>query len=100
MSDETSSHKTSKGGKPLNENDIVSKRSNLGRRAFMGVMAAGTAGAVLAPTQAAASDVDNGAWTDSGSCPRGGGGVWTGVTDQDNGAITDSGDYGRGAPYC
>lgn len=91
---------TAKRVKSLNESDIVSKRSVVGRRAFMGIMAAGTAGAVLAPTQAAASDVDNGAWTDSGSCPRGGGGVWTGVTDSDNGSITDSSEYGRGAPYC
>lgn len=100
MSHETSSHETSKRCKSLSEDDIVSKRSNLGRRAFMSIMAAGTAGAVLAPTQAAASDVDNGAWTDKGSCPRGGGSVWTGVTDQDNGAITDNSEYGRGAPYC
>lgn len=94
------SHESSKPGKSLSEHDIVSKRSNLGRRAFIGIMTAGTAGAVLAPTQAAASDVDNGAWTDKGSCPRGGGGVLTGITDQDNGSITDSSEYGRGAPYC
>ena len=54
----------------------------------------------LTPTAAQASDVDNGNWTDSGSCPRGGGGAYTGYTDSDNGRITDRGGYGRGAPYC
>lgn len=95
MSDED----PSKLSKTLKDADIITKRS-LGRRAFLGIMAAGSATAVLAPTQVAASDVDNGSWTDSGSCPRGRGGVYTGYTDFDDGAITDSGDYGRGAPYC
>jgi hypothetical protein len=85
--------------KTLSETDITTKR-HLGRRTFLGLMAAGSVGATLIPTQVAAADVDNGNLTDSGSCPRGSGGVWTGVTDSDNGNITDRSDYGRGVPYC
>lgn len=85
--------------KTLSENDITTKR-HLGRRTFLGIMAAGTVGATLMPTQAAASDIDNGTWADEGSCPRGNGGYWTGHTDSDDGNITDIGDHGRGAPYC
>ena len=54
----------------------------------------------VAPSAAQAADIDNGTWTDRGSCPRGGGGAYTGATDRDNGNITDYGGYGRGAPYC
>jgi hypothetical protein len=85
--------------KMLGDSDITTKRS-LGRRTFLGLMAAGSVGATLMPTQAAAADVDNGTWTDSGSCPRGDGGVYTNLTDSDNGNITDASGYGRGAPYC
>jgi hypothetical protein len=85
--------------KTLSETDITTKR-RLGRRAFLGIMAAGSVGAALMPTQAAAADIDNGSWTDSGSCPRGNGGAYTNLTDSDNGNITDSAGYGRGAPYC
>ncbi|MBO6675790.1 MAG: hypothetical protein JJ908_12010 [Rhizobiales bacterium] len=88
-----------KPARTLGEDDITTKR-HLGRRAFLGIMAAGSVGAVLTPTQAAAADVDNGTWTDSGSCPRGGGGAYTNLTDSDNGNITDAAGYGRGAPYC
>ena len=84
---------------PLRDDQIVTKRS-VGRRAFLGILTAGSVGAVLAPGEAAAADVDNGHWTDAGSCPRGGGGVYTGTTDSDNGNITDASGYGRGSPYC
>lgn len=107
---------TKSSTKTLVESDITTKRG-VGRRMFMGIMAAGSVGATLAPTQVAASDVDNGTWTDSGSCPRrraggltdadggasadpAGRGTYTGYTDQDNGNITDIGGRGRGAPYC
>ncbi|MBO6675789.1 MAG: hypothetical protein JJ908_12005 [Rhizobiales bacterium] len=105
-----------KRSKTLSESDITTKRG-VGRRTFMGIMAAGSVGAALAPTTVAAADVDNGTWTDSGSCPRllpagltdsdggayadpAGAGTYTGYTDQDNGNITDDGGRGRGAPYC
>ncbi len=107
--------KPAKSLKTLSETDIVTKRS-LGRRAFLGVMAAGTVGAALAPTQVAASDTDSGNWADAGSCPRGygtgmtdadggnfadaAGWGYSGVTDQDSGNISDAGGHGRGAPYC
>ena len=52
------------------------------------------------PARAQAADVDNGNWTDTGACPRGNPGTYTGYTDQDNGRITDRGGYGRGQPYC
>ena len=89
------------GLKSLTDNEIGTERAT-GRRGFLGLMAVGGAAATVVGTaqQAQAADVDNGTWTDSGSCPRGGGGIFTGVTDSDNGAITDQGGYGRGAPYC
>lgn len=106
---------TGKSPKKLDASDIITKRS-VGRRTVLGILAAGTAGAVLAPGQASASDTDNGSWTDSGSCPRGygtgntdadGGNYadaagfgYSGITDQDNGSISDTGGHGRGAPYC
>lgn len=93
------SNSTKSPAKTLSENDITTKR-HLGRRTFLGIVAAGSVGATLMPTQAAASDIDNGTWTDEGSCPRGDGGAYTNVTDSDNGNVTDSGGYGRGAPYC
>lgn len=93
------SNLTKSPAKKLTDNDITTKR-HLGRRAFLGIVAAGTVGATLMPTQAAAADVDNGSWTDTGSCPRGNGGAYTNLTDSDNGNITDSAGYGRGAPYC
>lgn len=105
---------TGKTPKKLDADDIITKRS-VGRRAVLGIMAAGTVGAVMAPGQAAAADSDNGTWTDSGACPRGhgtgvtdrdsgntadpGGWGYTGITDQDNGNITDHGGHGRGRPY-
>ncbi len=83
--------------KTLSDADITTSRP--ARRAVLGLLAAG--GFVAAtPSQAQAADVDNGRWTDSGSCPRGGGGGYTGYTDSDNGRITDAGGYGRGRPYC
>lgn len=85
------------GQKTLTDDDISTARP--ARRNVLGLMAVGGVVA-LVPTTAQASDVDNGTWTDSGSCPRGGGGVYTGYTDRDNGNITDYGGYGRGAPYC
>ncbi|MGD1888777.1 MAG: hypothetical protein ACFB01_17000 [Cohaesibacteraceae bacterium] len=111
------SSRTPKKGviEPLRDDQIVTKRS-VGRRAFLGIMTAGSVGAVLTPTSAVASDTDNGTWTDSGSCPRGYGTGFTdsdvgngadpvgwgysGVTDRDNGNISDAGGHGRGAPYC
>lgn len=107
---------TSKKLKTLDESEITTKRS-IGRRTFLGIMAAGSVGATLAPTSVAAADADNGSWTDSGSCPRvrpagmtdadggsnadpAGRGTATGYTDQDNGNITDVSGRGRGAPYC
>lgn len=106
---------TGKTPKKLDASEIITKRS-IGRRAVLGIMAAGTAGAVLAPGQAAASDVDDGSWTDNGGCPRGygtgetdadggnnadpAGYGYTGITDRDDGSVTDNGGYGRGAPYC
>ncbi len=85
------------GQKTLTDADITTTRP--ARRAFLGMMAAGGAVA-MAATPAAAADIDNGNWTDSGSCPRGTGGTYTGYTDSDNGNRTDRGGYGRGAPYC
>ncbi len=116
MGGEWMKKKVSKKLKTLDESEITTKR-NVGRRAFLGIMAAGSVGATLAPTSVAAADVDNGTWTDSGSCPRvraagltdadggssadpAGRGTYTGYTDQDNGNITDIGGRGRGAPYC
>ena len=110
------SQKASRKLKTLDESDIITKRS-VGRRAFLGIMAAGSVGAALAPTSVAAADIDSGTWTDAGSCPRvraagltdadsggsadpAGRGTYTGYTDQDNGNITDIGGRGRGAPYC
>lgn len=106
---------TGKTPKKLDASEIITKRS-IGRRAVLGIMAAGTAGAVLAPGQAAASDVDDGSWTDNGGCPRGygtgetdadggnnadaAGFGYSGITDSDDGSITDNGGHGRGAPYC
>ena len=90
--------KTPKSGqKTLSDSEITTSRP--ARRAFLGLMAASGA-AVVAPSAAQAADIDNGTWTDRGSCPRGGGGAYTGATDRDNGNITDDGGYGRGAPYC
>lgn len=87
--------------KTLHETEIATVRSR-GRRGFLGLMAVGGAGVTVMATanRAQAADADNGTWTDNGSCPRGNGGVYSGITDSDNGAITDSGGYGRGAPYC
>ncbi len=87
--------------KTLTDDEITTSRPT-GRRGFLGLMALGGAAVTVAATTepAQAADVDNGQWTDAGSCPRGGGGIYTGVTDADNGAITDQGGYGRGAPYC
>ena len=75
------------------------------RRRMLGLLGLGgaAAGAVAMTGQQAyaqAADVDNGTWTDFGSCPRGYNSVFTGITDADNGNITDAGGYGRGAPYC
>ena len=90
--------KTPKSGhKTLSDSEITTSRP--ARRAFLGLMAASGA-AVVAPSAAQAADIDNGTWTDRGSCPRGVGGAYTGATDRDNGNITDYGGYGRGAPYC
>lgn len=107
--------KTGKAPKKLDSSEIITKRS-IGRRTVLGIMAAGTAGAVLAPGQAAASDVDDGTWTDDGGCPRGYGTGFTdndsgnfadaagfgasNITDRDDGSETDAGGHGRGAPYC
>ncbi len=91
---------TKREKKTLSDADMSTARP--ARRAFLGLMAAGGAGAAVAltPTNAQAADIDNGSWTDNGACPRGSGGVYTGYTDSDNGNLTDAGGYGRGAPYC
>jgi hypothetical protein len=81
----------------LSDADISVSRP--ARRAFLGMMAAGGATVAL-PGRAQAYDADNGTWTDSGSCPRGAPGGYTGITDRDNGTWTDAGGYGRGRPYC
>lgn len=83
--------------KTLSDSDITTSRP--ARRAVLGLLAAGGIVA-LTPGEAQAADIDNGTWTDAGSCPRGGGGGYTGYTDSDNGRITDAGGYGRGRPYC
>lgn len=85
------------GQKTLTDSDISTARP--ARRAVLGLLAAGGVVA-LTPSTAQASDVDNGTWTDRGSCPRGGSRAYSGYTDSDNGAITDRAGYGRGAPYC
>ncbi len=87
--------------KTLTDAEISTDRPK-GRRGFLGLVAAGGAAGAVAtiPTAAAAADIDNGTWTDAGSCPRGSGGVATGATDADNGSITDAAGWGRGAPYC
>ncbi len=87
--------------KTLIDAEIATDRTK-SRRRFMGLMAAGGAAGAVAtiPTAAVAADADNGAWTDSASCPRGSGGVSTGATDADTGAISDAAGQGRGAPYC
>ena len=83
--------------KTLSDSDITTSRP--ARWAVLGLIAGG--GAMVATAgQAQAADIDNGNWTDAGSCPRGGGGGYTGYTDSDNGRITDRGGYGRGRPYC
>jgi len=92
------------GTTSLRDDEMTSQRRT-GRRSVLGLLAAGgaVAGANIMTSDAAhaqAADVDNGNWTDSGSCPRGYGGIYTAMTDSDNGAITDDGGYGRGAPYC
>jgi hypothetical protein len=107
--------KTKKKTDTLVESDITTKRG-VGRRAFLGIMAAGSAGAVLSPTQAAAADADGRPWQDAGGCPRGP--IQQGATDNDLGTgsdpagggrhgsgLTDSdpsdwANNGRGAPYC
>ncbi|MGR3639637.1 hypothetical protein [Alterinioella nitratireducens] len=89
--------KPDKPRKTLSDSDITTSRP--ARRAVLGLLAAGGIVA-LTPGQAQAADIDNGTWTDAGSCPRGGGGGYTGVSDEDNGRITDAGGYGRGRPYC
>jgi len=83
--------------KTLSDSDITTSRP--ARRAVLGLIVGGGAMAATAG-QAQAADIDNGNWTDAGSCPRGGGGGYTGYTDSDNGRITDRGGYGRGRPYC
>ncbi len=92
-----------KQSKSLSDAEIVTGRP-AGRRRFLGLMAVGgiAAGAgTLIPTGSAhAADIDNGTWIDRGSCARGPGGVWSGVTDSDDGAISDAAGHGRGAPYC
>ncbi|MBO6603727.1 MULTISPECIES: hypothetical protein [Paracoccaceae] len=95
------SNKSKQNTNSLADSDISTQR-RAGRRGFLGLMALGGAAVTVvgSTNQAQAADVDNGQWTDSGSCPRGSGGIFTGVTDSDNGAITDQGGYGRGAPYC
>lgn len=101
----TDTKKNTEGTMSLRDDEMTSERRT-GRRSVLGLLAAGgavAAGANVMTTDAAqaqAADVDNGQWTDSGSCPRGYGGAYTGMTDSDNGAITDAGGYGRGAPYC
>jgi len=81
----------------LSDEDITVSRP--ARRAFLGLMAAGGA-SVAMPGRAQAYDQDNGNWTDSGACPRGAPGGYTGMTDHDNGNWMDAGGYGRGRPYC
>ena len=88
----------------LDDSDIVTMRRP-GRRRVLGLLAGGGAalgaGALgVRRASAQGADADNGTWTDAGNCPRGTGGVYTGVTDSDNGALTDRGGYGRGEPYC
>jgi cyanophycinase-like exopeptidase len=85
----------------LTDGDIKTERKT-GRRGFLGLVAAGgAAGAtMMAATPAAAADNDLGNWTDAVSCPRGLGGVYTGVTDADSGSQYDDPGYGRGLPYC
>jgi hypothetical protein len=89
------------GPETLSDNDIKTETVT-GRRAFMGLVATGSIAAAVAPgrTEAQASDSDDGTWTDSGSCPRGSGGVYTNYTDSDDGSWADNAGYGRGAPYC
>jgi len=75
------------------------------RRRMLGLLGLGgvaLGASTLAGEQAFAqgSDADDGSLADAGSCPRGTGGTYTGVTDTDNGTLTDIGGYGRGEPYC
>lgn len=90
--------------KTLTETDIATVQRPERRRmlGLLGLGAAATGAMAVTGQQAYAqsADIDNGVWTDAGSCPRGYGGDYTGVTDADNGSITDPGGYGRGAPYC
>lgn len=90
--------------KKLSDTDIETVQKP-GRRRALGLLTLGSAAAGAAVMQgqeahAQAADIDNGTWTDLGSCPRGFTGAYTGVTDADDGAIIDQGGYGRGAPYC
>lgn len=87
------------------KNDDIKTAAQPERRRVLGLLglgAAATGAMAMSGQQAYAqgADIDNGQWTDSGSCPRGIGGAYTGLTDADNGSITDAGGYGRGAPYC
>lgn len=85
--------------KTLSDSDITTSRP--ARRAVLGLIAGGGAMAMTATAgQAQAADIDTGNYADNGSCPRGSGGGFTGVSDRDNGRITDRGGYGRGRPYC
>ncbi|MEM9317693.1 MAG: hypothetical protein AAGA70_01655 [Pseudomonadota bacterium] len=85
----------------LRDSDIAT-RIHPARRRVLGLMTLGGAAAIAGGPGFAQqeSDSDNGTWTDAGSCPRGEGGEYTGVTDSDTGSLTDSGGYGRGEPYC
>lgn len=89
--------------KTLKDDEICTAQCE--RRRMLGLIGLGAAatGAMAVSGQQAyaqGADIDNGSWTDSGSCPRGSGGAYTGVTDADDGALVDAGGYGRGAPYC
>lgn len=92
----------SKNTKTLRDSDI--KTTPTRRRALgllgLGVAATGAMSLQGQHAHAQGADADDGAWTDAGSCPRGVGGEYTGLTDQDGGAVTDVGGYGRGQPYC
>ncbi|MEQ9814097.1 MAG: hypothetical protein RLO50_15065 [Azospirillaceae bacterium] len=91
--------------RPTLANEDITTRRSTRRGILRGALAAAAGGVALAVTgeqqpALAAADVDSGSWRDRGDCPRGYGGVWTGINDSDTGTITDRSGYGRGAPYC
>ena len=85
-------------GVTLKDDQITSRPLPTRRAALMafGTLAFTAAGA----QRAAAADNDSGTIVDRSNCPRGAGGVHTGLTDADSGNIRDASGYGRWPRRC